>query len=80
MTLNRKLNTATKFSDHEYSSAEFIPETFSYTGSTGPLDLTIYFIYMGSVIIFIYVSILFEFFDHFKTLIGICVLISVDSD
>lgn len=44
------------FTDHQYSTAEFIPETFSYTGSSGPLDLTRYFIYMGAIIIFIYVS------------------------
>lgn len=43
--------------DHTYShTAELIPETVSYTGNSGPLDLSVYFIYMTIVIAFIYVS------------------------
>lgn len=43
--------------DHQYSpTAEVIPETLSYTGTSGPLDLTRYFIYAGCVIAISYVS------------------------
>ncbi|XP_055305939.1 phospholipid-transporting ATPase ABCA1 isoform X3 [Sitodiplosis mosellana] len=37
--------------DHQYSpTAEIIPETLSYTGTSGPLDLSRYFIYAAAVI------------------------------
>lgn len=42
------------FADHQYATAE--PETVTYTHISDPLDLTKYFIYMGSVILIIYVS------------------------
>lgn len=48
-----------EFSEHQYSSAELIPETFSYTGTSGPLDLVYYFSYMAAAIIFVYVSLLY---------------------
>lgn len=43
--------------DHQYSqpTAEVIPETLSYTGGYGPLDLTTYFIYAAAIIIVTYV-------------------------
>lgn len=43
--------------DHEYSqpTAEVIQETFTYTSSYGPLDITTYFIYAGAVIAVTYV-------------------------
>lgn len=43
--------------DHTYSTAELIPETVSYTGNSGPLDLSVYFIYMTIIIAIIYVRI-----------------------
>lgn len=44
--------------DHQYSpTAEIIPETLSYTGTSGPLDLTRYFIYAAAVIAVTYVRI-----------------------
>lgn len=46
--------------DHQYSpTAEFIPETFSYTGNSGPLDLSRYFIYAAAVIAVTYVRFYF---------------------
>lgn len=42
--------------DHKYSTAELVPDTFSYTGNSDVLDLTRYFAYMTSLIVIVYVS------------------------
>lgn len=45
-----------QISDHKYSSAEPVPDTFSYTGHSDVLDLTKYFIYQTCLVVIVFVS------------------------